>query len=152
MGPEVSEVRLYGSVPVIPPKILVIEDDPTIRRFYERFCEAQGYEPVLAPTGTAALDLLESGQSFDAILMDVRLPGVSGRALWKAMELNRPELCSRVIMVTADILSESTRELIEQSGRPYLEKPFSTQQLVEVIEMVLRSPPEQPGENRCLGG
>ncbi len=135
----------------IPPKILVIEDEPTIRRFYERFCDAQGYEPVLAPTGDVALELIESGQYFDAILLDVRLPGVSGRGLWKAMELNRPELCSRVIIVTADILSESTRELIEQSGRPYLEKPFSTQQLTEIIEAVLCMPPGETGKDRCVG-
>lgn len=132
------------------PRILVIEDEPTIRRFYERFCDAQGYETVLAPTGDVALELLETGQSFDAILLDVRLPGVSGRGIWKAIELNRPELSSRVIIVTADILSESTRELIEQSGRPCLEKPFSTQQLSEIIEAVLCSPDES-GRDRRLG-
>ncbi|HSG81197.1 MAG TPA: response regulator, partial [Gemmatimonadota bacterium] len=134
-----------------PPKILVIEDEPTIRRFYERFCEAQGYESVLAATGSLAMEIIDSGQVFDVILLDVRLPGVSGRALWKMMELSRPELCSRVIMVTADILSESTRELIEQSGRPYLEKPFSTQQLADVIEAVLRVPREKPGHGRRMG-
>ncbi len=141
----------YSGDTVTPPRILVIEDEPTIRRFYERFCDAQGYEPILAPTGDVALELLESGQYFDAILLDVRLPGVSGRGIWKAMELNRPELCSRVIIVTADIVSESTRELIEQSGRPCLEKPFSTQQLAEIIEAVICSPPEESGRDRCLG-
>ena len=67
------------------------------------------------------------------------------------IELNRPELCSRVIIVTADILSESTHDLIEQSGRPYLEKPFSTQQLVDIIEAVLRSPRGEAGQDRCVG-
>ena len=97
------------------------------------------------------MEMIESGQAFDVILLDVRLPGLSGRALWKMMELNRPELCARVIMVTADILSESTQELIEESGRPYLEKPFSTQQLAGMIEGVLRSSLDRPGQDRCMG-
>jgi DNA-binding response OmpR family regulator len=134
-----------------PPSVLIIEDEPTIRRFYERFCETQGYKSVLAPNGSVAMEILDSGQMFDVILLDVRLPGVSGRALWKMMELNRRELCSRVIMVTADILSESTRDLIEGSGRPYLEKPFSTQQLADVIEAVLRAPRESSGHGRRMG-
>lgn len=133
------------------PRILIVEDEPTIRRFYKRFCAAHGYHPVLAPTGSIAMEILESGQMFDVILLDVRLPGVSGRALWKMIELNRPELCRRVIMVTADILSESTREFIQQSGRPYLEKPFSTEDLTELIEAVLNAPPEEKRDRRCGG-
>jgi DNA-binding response OmpR family regulator len=133
-------------------RILIVEDEPTIRRFYERFCEAHGFEPVLAPTGTAAMEILESGQDFDVVLLDIRLPGVSGRALWKMMELNRPELCPKVIMVTADILSESTHQLIENSGCLYLEKPFSTEQLMSSIQRVLRSPPHEPGKGHLIGG
>lgn len=136
----------------VSPRVLVVEDEPIIRRFYERFCESQGYTAVLAPTGNAAMELLESSRDFDVILLDVRLPGVSGRALWKMMELNRPELCSRVIMVTADILSESTAELIETSGRPYLLKPFSTEQLSAAIEDILRSRREKPGKGHLLEG
>ncbi|NIR46573.1 MAG: response regulator [Gemmatimonadetes bacterium] len=134
-----------------PPRILIVEDEPIIRRFYERFCAAQGYDPVLAPSGNIAMEILEAGRRFDVVLLDIRLPGVSGRELWKWIELNRPELCGRVIMVTADILSESTREFIRKSGRPYLEKPFSTDQLTELIEGILEAPSDRPGSNRRLG-
>lgn len=133
------------------PTVLAVEDEPTIRRFYERFGEAHGYEIVLAPTGTVALELLESGQDFDVVILDIRLPGVSGRALWKMMEISRPELCPRVIMVTADIMSESTRELVEEAECLYLEKPFSTEQLKDAISKALRPPPRASGNDHCVG-
>jgi DNA-binding response OmpR family regulator len=134
------------------PRILAVEDEPAIRRFYERFCESQGYELVLAPTGNAALEILRSGREFDVILLDVRLPGVSGRALWKWMAIQRPELCRRVIIVTGDILGESTRQLIDDVGRPFLEKPFSIPELVETITAVLTGHDnEDPKQGRCVG-
>ncbi len=134
------------------PRILAVEDEATIRRFYERFGEAYGYDITLAPTGTAALRILESGEDFDAILLDIRLPGVSGRALWKTMELTRPELCPRVVMVTADMMSETTQQLVRDTRCRYLEKPFSTEQLERVIRQVLESERRDPGADRCLGG
>jgi DNA-binding response OmpR family regulator len=141
-----------GGRPDVSPKILIVEDEPILRRFYRRFCATQGYRPVLAPTGSIAIEILESGQNFDVVLLDVRLPGVSGRALWKMIELQRPELCGRVIMVTADILSESTREFIQASGRPYLEKPFSTEELTRLIESILNAPSERKRGRRLGGG
>jgi len=135
-----------------PPRILAVEDEPTIRRYYERFGAAYGYEIILAPTGTAALEILEAGHDFDVILLDVRLPGVSGRALWKMMEINRPELCSRVLMVTADLMSESTTQLIEESGCAFLEKPFATEELRESILKILRISQRGPGKDHYLGG
>ncbi|UCF19453.1 MAG: response regulator [Gemmatimonadota bacterium] len=140
------------ALPTGRPRILAIEDVATIRRFYDRFGEAYGYDITLAPTGTAALSILESGQDFDVILLDVRLPGVSGRALWKTMELTRPELCPRVVMVTADMMSENTQQLVRDTGCPYLEKPFSTQQLELMIRRVLESERRDPGEDRLFGG
>ncbi len=137
--------------PASPPRILAIEDEPTIRRYYERFGAAYGFEIILAPTGTAALGILEAGHDFDVILLDVRLPGVSGRALWKMMEISRPELCPRVLMVTADIMSESTMQLIEESGCAFLEKPFATEELREAIIRILRLSRHDPGKDHYAG-
>ncbi len=137
-------------------RILVVEDEAAIRRFYRRFLEPRGYELVIAPTGDGAMRLLESGEDFDVILLDIRLPGVSGRALWKLMQMKRPELCSRVILVSGDILGESTQQLVRQANRPYLEKPFTTEELLATIEAVLEAPrsnsyPEEPGRDACMG-
>lgn len=133
-------------------RILAVEDEPAIRRFYRRFFESQDYELVLAPTGTAALEILRAGEPFDAILLDIRLPGVSGRGVWKYIEMERPELCSRVILVSGDILGEGTQQLIEETGRPYLEKPFSTPDLLDAIERVRRAMPGNSGTDARAGG
>ncbi len=126
--------------------ILVVEDEPTIRRFYERLFTAREMEITFAPSGNVAMDVIESGQSFDVVLLDVRLPGLSGRDIWKLMEIKRPELCSRVILVTGDILSEGTRQLLEESGRPCLDKPFSSDELISAIVGVLTAPPKGESE------
>ena len=114
-------------------RILIVEDEPTIRRFYQRLFGAHELDTVFAPTGNVAVEVLESGQNFDVILLDVRLPGLSGREIWKLLEIKRPEMCSRVILVTGDILNASTRRLLEDSGQPYLEKPFSTEELFNAM-------------------
>ncbi len=133
--------------------ILVIEDEPTIRRFYERLFGPLGLETSFAPSGTVAMEMIESGRSYDVILLDVRLPGLSGREIWKLLQLKRPELCSRVIMVTGDILNEGTRQLLEDSGRPYLEKPFSTEDLLTTIKRVVLAPaPEEPNRDQRNAG
>lgn len=121
-------------------RILVVEDEPTIRRFYERLFATHSMEIVFAPTGNVAMEVLESGQTFDVILLDVRLPGLSGREIWKLMEIKRPDLCSKVILVTGDILSDATRRLLKDSGRPYLEKPFSTEELLKAMIGVVNRP------------
>jgi len=122
--------------------MLVVEDEPIIRRFYKRLFGTYDLKMTFAATGSVAMDLLESGRTFDVILLDVRLPGLSGRELLKLIEIKRPELGSRVILVTGDILSESTRQLLEESGRPYLEKPFATEDLLSEIAVLLASPAE----------
>ena len=141
----------HDETPVERPRLLAIEDEAAIRRFYERFFESHDYELVLAPTGTVALELLRGGAEFDVILLDIRLPGVSGRALWRWMEMERPELCSRVVVVTGDILGESTRELVEQINRPYLEKPFSTPELLSTVRSVWQAVKEGSGRGKCVG-
>lgn len=132
-------------------RILVVEDEPTIRRFYERLFGSFDLVMTFAPTGSIAMELLEAGRVFDVILLDVRLPGLSGRELWKLIEIKRPELRSRVILVTGDILNEGTRLLLEESGRPYLEKPFSTEDLVSVIESVIRNPEDTADRDKLHG-
>ncbi len=133
-------------------KILVIEDEAAIRRFYDRLFRRYELETVFAPTGSVAMEIIESGQSFDAILLDIRLPGLSGRELWKLLEIKRPELCSRVIMVTGDILTEATRQLLEESHRPYLEKPFSTEVLLSLIAEIANAAGDGPSSrNQVIG-
>lgn len=133
------------------PRILAIEDDPAIRRLYQRLFDLHDYDLVLAPSGTAAMETLRGDRGFDVILMDIRLPGVSGRALWKWMELEHPELCRRVILVSGDILGESTQNLIDETGRPFLDKPFSTPELLQLIEAVRTSAHNDPNQDRCVG-
>ncbi len=114
-------------------RILVVEDEPSIRLFYERFLTPMGYEVRAVSLAEDARELILSETEFDVLLVDIQMPGIGGRGLWRFIGENRPEYQVRTIFVTGDILGPKTRELLEKSGRPFLFKPFENRQLLQHI-------------------
>ena len=116
-------------------RILMVEDEATIRDVVRRWCERRGYVLTMATDGRKALELIAQG-TFDAVLLDLRMPGMDGRQLYRALSEARPDLAARVIFVTGDAMTGDAREFLEQSGRPVLLKPFDLtmlgQRLAEV--------------------
>jgi DNA-binding response OmpR family regulator len=84
----------------------------------------QGFEVITASDGQAA-KLVLSSEPFDIILSDLRMPGLDGPGLFAWLQATRPDLCGRIGFVTGDTLGAAAARFLEQSGRPYLEKPFT---------------------------
>lgn len=133
-------------------RILVVEDEPSIRLFYERFFKPLGYDVCSVSLAEDARELILSETEFDVILVDVQMPGLGGRGLWRFIGAHRPDYQARTIFVTGDILGPKTRELLDRSGRPYLFKPFDNRTLVkhvvETVEAARRSRRSRGGEGR----
>jgi two-component system NtrC family sensor kinase len=91
-------------------------------------------------SGEAALEALDR-VSFDLMLCDVKMPGMSGFELVDAVRSREPELAERVIFITGDTLSSSTRNKLEQDGALFLPKPFSLEQLEAMLQSLTRRPP-----------
>ena len=93
---------------------------------------AVGFRCDLAATGHEAQALL-SERDYDAILCDLRMPGMDGEALLAWMAAERPRLCARTAFVTGDALGQAADEFLAGSGRPVLEKPFLPEEVHRLV-------------------
>jgi DNA-binding response OmpR family regulator len=122
------------------PRVLVIEDEPSVATFMRTALQRRGYEVVPAESGAGGLKLLEAGD-FQGIISDFRTPGgVNGADLHDWLTRNRPELVARTIFVTGDTVSEETAALLGRTGTPCVEKPFRVRELMAVVEEIIGRP------------
>ncbi len=114
-------------------RIFVIEDDEAISRLLCMDLSIAGYEPVPATDGQDALDMLQSGQRFDAALVDVMLPGVDGFQLMEPLKAHGIP----VIYLTAKNDLESKLTGLTSGAEDYIVKPFEVMELLVRMEKVL---------------
>lgn len=117
-------------------RVLIVDDEPAVRRALERALRHFGYEAVSAGGGDSAYELLAHDR-FDAILLDVRMPLMAGDALFVAIVRRWPELRSRIILMSGDGGSAARGWSEELKGRPLLDKPFNFDTLHQTIRAVL---------------
>ncbi len=103
--------------------VLVVDDEPDIGEMLAQMLRKLGHRPEVKASGEAAQTAL-SDRDFDAVLCDLRMPGLDGPALYDWMVEARPHLCARTAFITADTLSASSHRFLSRVGRPILEKPF----------------------------
>lgn len=72
---------------------------------------------------------------YDALLVDLVMPGMEGRIFYERLMENLSHLNTRVVFMTAQVLDDATRSFIEEAGRPLLRKPFYLSDLLEVLEL-----------------
>jgi two-component system NtrC family sensor kinase len=89
-----------------------------------------------AATGRAGLERLQSG-SYDLVTLDLKLPDVDGRVLWHWLRSHNPELATRVIFMTGDIMSAETQSFLEEAGCPVLKKPLAVDQVSRMVASFL---------------
>src|SRR5256885_15455701 len=102
-------------------KILIVEDEAHIAEGLRFNLEAEGYEVATVETGEAALDELES-RKFDAVVLDVMLPGISGFEV--AHALRERSDYTPILMLTARGRPDDVLEGFEAGADDYLPKPF----------------------------
>jgi len=90
--------------------------------------------------GEAALAALHKAP-FDAVVSDLRMPGMDGIALFGILTRDHPDLATRTVFVTGDVLTPSSRDFIQATSQPVLTKPFEFEQLEEALITVLRRRP-----------
>lgn len=132
------------------PAILVIDDEPTIRKSVSRLLERAGYRVRTAGTGDEAMALVRS-EHFDAAICDLHLPGVSGVKLCEQIWLASPDLAGRLIVTSGDLTGEGVDELVERSRVPAISKPFTAADLLLAVGAVCPLPPSgpSPGERKA---
>ncbi|MFB3813824.1 MAG: response regulator transcription factor [Terriglobales bacterium] len=116
-------------------QVLVVEDDEKLAKSIRAGLLAEGYSVTLAHTAEDALQLT-SRHLFDAILLDVMLPGLSGLQLLAALRQNR--VATPVLMVTAKDTVEDRVRGLDSGADDYLIKPFALPELLARLRALLR--------------
>ncbi len=116
--------------PVIPPRILVVDDDPGQRSLLQSYLAGNGFEIVLADSGESALEKLSSGK-FDMLISDVRMPGLSGL---ETLRLVRAQFASLpVLLVTAYADIREAVVAMRDGALNYLAKPIDLDELLASV-------------------
>ena len=117
-------------------RILSVEDEPSIRQVCQRVLTDQGYQVDFAQNGVAAESMLMKAD-YDLLLVDIKTPVMDGKQLYRYIEKRYPRLASRVIFTTGDVFGDDTQSFLEQTGRPFLLKPFSPDELKAMVRGTL---------------
>ncbi len=113
-------------------KILVVDDQIGLLTVIKRILEKN--HDVTICNGRAALDLLiKQGKNFDAIITDLNMPDVSGIDLYRYVLKNYDDLAKHMIFITGGSYTSQMSEFMKKIKNPVLEKPFTPEQLLQVI-------------------
>ena len=121
-------------------RVLLVEDEDTVRAVAERALVRQGYDVTTASDGEDGLEALgrsiSAGEEFDLVLSDVVMPSMDGPAMAREIRTLRPEL---PVLFMSGYAEEQLRREIDIPNMYFLAKPFSVAQICTAVEDVLKA-------------
>ena len=124
-------------------RILVVDDEPQIRRVMRTALTAQSYYVDDAPSGEIALEKLRE-ERYDLVLLDMNMPGMGGLATCRAI---REQWDVAIVVLTVRSGERDKVEALDAGADDYVTKPFSTPELLARIRAALRRLPQQADAN-----
>jgi CheY-like chemotaxis protein len=121
--------------PATPLSALIVDDEPDVARVVQLSLERAGHQSAVEVSSVRAAERLAT-ESFDVIFMDLRMPDLSGPALYRELRESSPEAAGRVIFITGDTADPATLEFLRYSGRPWLTKPFTEEEVRRTLAEV----------------
>jgi two-component system, OmpR family, KDP operon response regulator KdpE len=129
-------------------KVLIVDDEPSIRRAIHSTFGTLGFDIAEAVTGEQALPLLR-GANFDAVLLDVNMPGMGGIAACREIRRQFPRMA--VLMLTVRDSEDDKVEALEAGADDYVTKPFPVRELVARVRAAVRRSHTMPDDlNRVI--
>ncbi len=121
--------------------ILVVDDEEAVSALLARLLTDLGHRPTTVASGEAALEAI-ARQSFDLILTDIKMPGMTGFELYQHIKQRDLHLAQRIIFITGDTITASTQARLAQTGNPYIAKPFAVERLEALVNACLAAQSE----------
>lgn len=119
--------------------LLVVDDSVSVRRVLTNLFQNQGWRPTAAKDGLDALETLQSGKHFDAVLLDMEMPRMDGYELL-ALLRGQPQFASLpVVMLTSRAAEKHRRKAFELGATDFLVKPYQDENLIAVLHRVIRA-------------
>ena len=117
-------------------RVLVVEDEAALASAVAEALTDAGFVVDRAANGEEALaDVRE--RPYDLVICDLKMPRLDGRQFYRAIAATAPELASRLIFVTGDVVGTDAERFLEESGCPWLAKPFRLGDLLRAARDVL---------------
>lgn len=117
-------------------RVLVVEDEASIREMVALNLKMAGWEVVEAPSAERALELMHSGEHCDAALLDIMLPGMDGLSLCEAIRRGDSDI--GIIIVSAKGQESDKIRGLSIGADDYITKPFSVSELIARLEALTR--------------
>ena len=119
-------------------RILVVEDEEAVAEGLRLLLE-QEYAVELASSGQRALELMLAGNSFDAVLCDLMMPGMSGIELYAALKSRVPGMEERLVFMTGGAFTAEAESFLEEVSNPRVEKPFDFASVDRLLRLAVAS-------------
>ena len=119
---------------MIKDKILVADDEQSMREFLDIMLKKEGYKVSLASNGEEVVKVVEN-DLFDLILLDIRMPKLDGISALKKIKANSPETI--VIMITAYASADTAIKAMKEGAYDYITKPFKVEEIKLIIKNAL---------------
>jgi len=117
-------------------KILVVDDQESMREFLEIMLTKEGYQVLVAEDGEHACSILDK-ETFDLVITDIRMRNINGIGVLKKVKDRSPE--AMVILISAFATPETAVEAMKEGAYDYIPKPFKVNVLKRVVKDALRS-------------
>ena len=118
------------------PRILVVDDSISIRKFVQRFLDRVGYEVEVAADGMAALGAMGKAK-FDVVITDLEMPVMHGYDLMAEMKRTTALANIPIIVLTSRAGEKHKQKALEMGAQDYLVKPFEEQEMVSALKKIL---------------
>jgi signal transduction histidine kinase len=139
---DVTAPRAPASLAAVRPlgggHVLVVDDEEDVAAMLGDLLKEIGVRvTIVRDAETAWRTLMRESRAFDAVTLDLRMPGTSGRSLYERLEARVPAAAARVIFLTGDTADPMTEAFLKKTGRPVLTKPLSLEPLAEALAPLL---------------
>ena len=112
--------------------VLVVDDEASVRVALQRYLSSRGHEVETTASGKEALARMRE-DAFDAVIIDMRMPDLSGEQLFGELKARDPSYVERVIFTTGQLVDDGVRGFLASTGRPCVPKPFEFSAFDQVL-------------------
>ena len=115
-------------------KILIVDDDTVVRQAFERILASEHCDVVAVSSGAEALQAMDA-QRYDVVLLDLRMPGLDGLSVLRAIKQDWP--ATEVVVITGYAALDTAKASVALGAFDYLAKPVGPQDVIKVTREAL---------------
>ncbi|MGZ7040687.1 MAG: sigma-54-dependent transcriptional regulator, partial [Thermoanaerobaculia bacterium] len=118
-----------------PLRVLIVDDEEVLRDVLQAVLQREGFDAILASSGEEALNVLDSDEEVDLVILDIMLPGISGIDTLRSIRISNPTL--PVIVITAFSSIDGAIDAMKHGAFHYIPKPFKNEEVVLTVNKAL---------------